>query len=77
MYMAFAIDFSRGFWNGTLPCPIMIKGAKLLAASTSAVESLLKMLCVTCTEQEATFMYVNMSLFETCYSRRMSRTCFM
>ena len=32
------IDFSRGFWYGTLPCPMMFESAKLLAASMSAVE---------------------------------------
>ena len=37
-YMVCAVDFSRGFWYGTLPCPIIFKGAKLLAASTNAVE---------------------------------------
>ena len=35
---ACAIDFSRGFWYGTLPCPITFESAKLLAASTRAVE---------------------------------------
>ena len=35
---ACAVDFSRGFWYGTLPCPMTFKGAKLLTASTSAVE---------------------------------------
>ena len=37
-FTACAIDFSWGFWYGTLPCPITFKGAKLLATSTSAVE---------------------------------------
>ena len=33
-----AIDFSQGFWYGTLPRPFTIEGAKLLTTSTSAVE---------------------------------------
>ena len=37
-YRPCAIDFSRGFWYGTLPCPFTFEDAKLLAASTSAVE---------------------------------------
>ena len=51
-----AIDFSRGFWYGTLSCSITFKGAKLLSASTSAVErhpmpisrSCLKLFNITC-----------------------------
>ena len=31
------IDFCRGFWYSTLPCPFTFEGAKLLATSTSAV----------------------------------------
>ena len=37
-YTACTIDFSRGFWYGTLPCLCTFKGAKLLTASMSAVE---------------------------------------
>ena len=37
-YTACTIDYSRGFWYGTLPCHIMFENTKLLAASTSAVE---------------------------------------
>ena len=37
-YTQCTIDFSRGFWYGTLPCPLTFEGAELLAASTSAVE---------------------------------------
>ena len=37
--MPCAIDFSRGFWYGTLPCPFMFKSTRLLTASTSAVEN--------------------------------------
>ena len=33
-----AIDFSWGFWYGTMPCPITFEDAKLLTASTSAIE---------------------------------------
>ena len=34
----YAIDFIWSFWYSTLPCPIMLDGDKLLAASRSAVE---------------------------------------
>ena len=37
---ACAIDFSQGFWYGTLPCRLTytLEGAKLVTASTRAVE---------------------------------------
>ena len=40
MYMCTpcAIDYSRGFWYSTLPCPFTFEGAKLLAASISATQ---------------------------------------
>ena len=37
-YMLCAINFSRGFWYGTLPYPFTFKRAKLLTISTSAVK---------------------------------------
>ena len=37
-YAPCAIDFSRGFWYSTSPCPFMFVGTTLLTASTSAVE---------------------------------------
>ena len=36
--MPCCIDFSQGFWYDTLPCPFTFKGAKVLAASMSAVK---------------------------------------
>ena len=37
-YTPYTIDFSHGFWYCSLPCPFMLEDAKLLAASTSALE---------------------------------------